>query len=163
MPSRISRSWSGAEPRTIPVRRGGFASKEATEDKPTPAIAALRVTDPIIPRARARQATCNWVASTHAIARGLGGDVAQWRCVAHRPSAFPVALPEAVAPGPPCGAPLPHPAAPVQHPPKPRSVVLRLAAGRSGWAVAPRWGAGQCPECAAPPAGGGGGSGGALA
>jgi hypothetical protein len=163
MPSRISRSWSGTEPRTIPVRRGGFASQEATEYTPTPAIAAVRVTDPIIPRARARQATCNWVASTHAIARGLGGDVRAVEvcctplsvchpvCISAPP--LPATLPEAVPPGPPCGASLLHPAPPVQHPPKSRGAVLRLAAGRSGGAVAPRWGAGKCPECAAPPAG----------
>ncbi len=60
-------------------------------------------------------------------------------------------LPEAGAPGQPCGATLPHPAPPVQHQPKSRGAVLRLAAGRSasarsarhrrrgGWRL--RWGA----------------------
>jgi hypothetical protein len=67
------------------------------------------VPPPIAP-ARVRQATCDWVASAHDVARGLGGDVcavevclmpeeplkSRWKS---SPQPSQVALPEAVAPG----------------------------------------------------------------
>jgi hypothetical protein len=66
--------------------------------------------------------------------------------------AFPGALPEAVAPGHPCGATLPHPQTPVQHQRKARCAWRRGAPagqrrgpGRVGRAAGGwRWGAGGC-------------------
>jgi hypothetical protein len=55
------------------------------------------------------------------------------RVKSHLKSLPSTALPEAIAPGHPCGAPLPHAETLVQ-------TALRLAVGRSGGAAAARWG-----------------------
>ena len=173
MSSRISRSWSGTEPRTIPVRRGGFASQEATEYTPTPAIAAVRVTDPIIPRARARQATCNWVASTHAIARGLGGDVrAVAVCCTPLSVCHPVCISAPAFPSHPSRGRPPRASLRRFPPPScatcpaPATVARRrapLGCGPLGRGCRTALGGRQVPGVRGTAGGGGGGSGGALA